>query len=91
MLAKRIICIDNNSSNVGSTAGVVGGAAAGAMIGKNVATNIVGAVGGALVAGTIGHGVDKAINHHAGYEYMIKLDDGKIVSVTQEKKCATFY
>jgi len=91
VLAKRIICIDNNSSNVGSTAGVVGGAAAGAMIGKNVATNIVGAVGGALVAGTIGHGVDKAINHHAGYEYMIKLDDGKIVSVTQEKKCATFY
>lgn len=84
ILSKRMIKIEA-TSGVGGVAGAVGGAAAGSMIGKNTATNVVGAVGGAVAAGVVGHELDKAINRRTGYEYIIKLDDGKTISVTQEK------
>jgi len=86
IIAKRVIDIDNKSG-LGGPTGVAGGAVAGSMIGasSNTSAHILGGVGGAVVGGVVGHAVDKAVNHHAGYEYIIKLDDGKTVSVVQEK------
>jgi len=84
IISKRIINIES-TSGIGGVAGAVGGGAAGSMIGGSTATNVVGAVGGAVVAGVVGHELDKAINRHTGYEYIIKLDDGKTISIAQEK------
>lgn len=84
IIAKRVVKIEA-TSGVGGVAGAVGGAAAGSMIGASTATGIVGATGGAVVAGVVGHELDKAINRRTGYEYIIKLDDGKTISITQER------
>ena len=84
IISKRAITIDN-PSGVGGLAGAVAGGAAGSQIGGNTAAGIVGAVGGAVAAGVVGHAVDKAVNNKIGYEYIIKLEDGKTVAVAQEK------
>jgi len=55
------------------------------MVGSNTATNVMGAVGGAVIGGVIANEIDKGVNRHTGYEYIIKLDEGKTISVVQEK------
>lgn len=85
IVSKRIVAIDNNSG-VGGAAGVGVGASGGSLIGNNVATNIIGGIGGALVGGLIGNAIDKSIHHQEGYEYIVKLDDGKTISVVQTKE-----
>ncbi|MBA3660638.1 MAG: hypothetical protein H0W64_02825 [Gammaproteobacteria bacterium] len=82
VVSKRLVSIDNNS-NVGGVAGVTAGAAAGSMIGHNVQTAIIGAVGGAIVGGVTGNAVEKRVQHHQGYEYIIKLDNNQMISIVQ--------
>ncbi len=82
IIAKRAVNIDNHTG-AGGLAGATAGAAAGTMAGHNAATGVIGAVGGAVVGGVVGHGVDKAVNRHRGYEYIIKLRNGSTVSIVQ--------
>lgn len=82
IIAKRTINIDSNSG-IGGLAGAGAGAAAGSMIGGNTATNIVGAIGGAVIGGLAGNAMEKGVNHQQGIEYIIKLTNGKTISVTQ--------
>lgn len=82
VVSRRVVKIDN-ASGAGGLAGTVAGAAAGSTLGSGVSTNIAGAVGGAVVGGLVGHVIDKGINQHKGYEYIIKLQNGKIISVVQ--------
>lgn len=82
VVSKRAINIDNNSG-MGGLAGAAGGAAAGSMVGGNTAVSIIGAIGGAVAGGLIGNTADKKLNAHQGYEYIVKLQNGKIISVTQ--------
>ena len=85
IISRRVVKIEA-TSGVGGLAGAVGGAGTGAMIGgSNVGAHVAGAVGGAVVAGVVGHELDKAINRRTGYEYIIKLEDGKTISITQER------
>ena len=84
IISKRIIKFEGQSG-VGAIAGGVAGGAAGSTIGGSGAANVVGAVGGAVAAGVIGHEIDKAVNRRTGYEYIIKLEDSKTISVAQEK------
>lgn len=84
VIAKRSVNIDANSG-AGGLAGVAAGAAAGSTMGSSTSSNVVGAVGGAVVGGVAGNAIDKAVNHHQGYEYIIRLNKGRIISVVQEK------
>ncbi|MBU0744379.1 MAG: hypothetical protein KKE11_03315 [Gammaproteobacteria bacterium] len=84
IVSKRVIKIES-TSGVGGIAGAAGGAAAGSAIGSGGAANVVGAVGGAVAVGVVGHEIDKAVNRKTGYEYIIKLDNGKTVAVAQER------
>ena len=84
IISKRLIKIEG-TSGVGGVAGGVAGAAAGSAIGGSTAANVVGAVGGAVAAGVIGHELDKAVNRRTGYEYIIELNNGKTISVAQER------
>jgi outer membrane lipoprotein SlyB len=85
IIAKRPIKIDGNSG-AGGLAGVAAGAAAGSGMGGSLAANVVGAVGGAVAGGVIGNSMDKKINGHDGFEYIIKLKNGSIISVAQSKE-----
>jgi outer membrane lipoprotein SlyB len=82
IIAKRAITIDNNSG-YGGLAGATAGAAAGSSVGGSGAANIVGAVGGAVVGGLFGNAIDKNVHRQQGFEYIIKLKNGKTTSVAQ--------
>lgn len=82
VISKRPITINNNSG-AGGLAGAATGAAAGSMIGGNSATNIIGAIGGAVVGGVAGNAIDSSINQHQGYQYIVRLNNGRTVAVVQ--------
>lgn len=82
IVSERAVSINNASGN-GGIAGTVAGAAGGAALGGNASTAVMGGVGGAVVGGVVGHVIDQGVNHHQGYEYIIRLQEGETVSVTQ--------
>ena len=82
LVSKRAVSIDNNSG-AGGLVGVGAGAVGGSLIGGSPTAHILGALGGAVVGGIAGNAADKAINHHQGFEYIVKLSSGKIISVAQ--------
>lgn len=82
IVSRRAVNVNNNTG-VGGLAGAATGAAAGSMIGGNPAVNIIGAIGGAVVGGLAGNAIDSGVNRHQGIEYIIKLNDGNMVSVVQ--------
>lgn len=82
ILSERAVSIDNASGN-GGMAGAALGAAGGIGLGHSTSGSLAGGVGGAIVGGVVGHVIDKGVNHHQGYEYIIRLKEGETVSVTQ--------
>ena len=55
------------------------------MIGGTTAVRIASGVGGAVVGGLIGNEAEKAMRSDKGYEYIIQLDNGNDISVTQQQ------
>lgn len=82
IIAKRSVTIDANSGAGGLT-GVAAGATAGSTVGGGGVSHILGALGGAVIGGLAGDKIDKSINQHRGLEYIIKLKNGKTISVVQ--------
>lgn len=85
IIGKRKVKIDG-SSGMGGLAGVAAGAAGGSAIGGSDRANIAGAVGGAVLGGLVGHAVDKGVNSHKAYEYIIKLKSGSTISIAQAQE-----
>lgn len=71
----------------GETGATAGGAAGGAIGGAAAAGNAVGtalgAVGGALLGGLVGTAAERASANTDAVEYIIRRQDGELVSVTQ--------
>lgn len=82
IISKRAVSVDNNSG-AGGLVGAGAGAAAGSAIGGSTQANIIGAIGGAVIGGLTGNAIDKSMNHHQAFEYIIKLKKGSTVSVVQ--------
>lgn len=74
------------TETVGTLGGAVAGGAAGSMIGGNTAVNIIGGVGGAIVGGMIGNAAEKAITSDKAIEFLVRKDNGTIVSVVQSNE-----
>ncbi len=79
----RQVRIATENGGVGSLAGGVAGGAAGSMIGGNSAVNVIGAVGGAVLGGLLGAKAQEGLSAQTGYEYIVKLDNGKAITLTQ--------
>lgn len=73
----------NNESGVGGLVGTAAGATAGSAIGGDTTTNILAGIGGAIVGGAIGHGIDKNMHTSQGMEYVCRLHDSSLVTLTQ--------
>ncbi len=73
----REVQIEGTKSRVGSTAGAVAGA--GAMRGHGP----VGRVAGAVAGGVAGAVVEEGITRQTGLEITVKLDNGRMLAVTQ--------
>ena len=53
------------------------------MIGGSDTAHILGAIGGAVVGGIAGNAAQEGLSSQSGYEYVIQLDNGSMVTVSQ--------
>ena len=72
-----------NSGNTGAVLGSVAGGVAGSQIGRDSTAGVLGALGGALVGGVAGQLAEDGLSSQTGYEYVVKLNNGSFVTVTQ--------
>ncbi|MDR0726439.1 MAG: glycine zipper 2TM domain-containing protein [Rickettsiales bacterium] len=79
----RAVTVATSDGTVGKLAGGIAGGAAGSMIGGNSAVNVIGAVGGAVLGGYLGDKAQQSLSKQTGYEYIVKLDSGKSITLTQ--------
>jgi outer membrane lipoprotein SlyB len=82
IIGKRKVKIDGKGG-VGGLAGAGMGAVGGSAIGGGDRSHIAGAIGGAVLGGVIGDQIDKRINQHQAYEYIIRLKNGSTISIAQ--------
>ncbi|MDE6250538.1 MAG: hypothetical protein K2M34_02805 [Alphaproteobacteria bacterium] len=79
----RPVRIATENGGVGSLAGGVAGGALGSTIGGSNVANIIGAVGGAVLGGALGAKAQEGLSAQNGMEYIVKLDNGKAITLTQ--------
>lgn len=70
-------------SGAGTLIGGIAGGVAGSTIGGGSTAHTLGAVGGALLGGLVGDAAEKGLSSQTGLEYIVKLDNGQVISVTQ--------
>lgn len=73
----------NSDSGAGTLIGSVAGGVAGSTIGRGSAANTLGAVGGALLGGLVGDMAEQGLSSQTGVEYVVRLDNGQVISITQ--------
>lgn len=73
----------NDNSGAGTVIGGLAGGVAGSTIGHGRSANMLGAVGGALLGGLAGSAAEKGLTSQTGLEYVVKLDNGQVISITQ--------
>ena len=81
----RDVIIDARDTGTGTLAGAAIGGVAGSTVGGGSRANAVGAIAGAVVGGIIGNAVEKSGNDRKGVEVTVRLENGNIIAVTQEK------
>ncbi len=72
-----------SDNNAGMLLGGAAGGVAGSMIGGNDAVHVLGAIGGAVLGGMAGDAAQGALSNQGGYEYVVQLDNGNLVTITQ--------
>ena len=83
--AVRDVTIDARDTGTGTLAGAAIGGVAGSTVGGGSRANAVGAIAGAVVGGLIGNAVEKNSNDRRGVEVTLRLEDGRVIAITQEK------
>lgn len=79
----RQVQIEGKESGVGAVAGAVVGGVAGSNVGGGKGS-IIGSVLGAVAGGMAGSAIESGTTKKNGLEITVKLDDGKLIAVTQE-------
>lgn len=78
----REVLIEGTKSGVGTVGGAALGGLAGSQIGGGRG-RIAGAVGGAIVGGVAGSAIEESVTRQPGLEITVRLDSGRMISVTQ--------
>ena len=81
----RDVVIDARDTGTGTLAGAALGGIAGSTLDGGHNANAAGAIAGAVVGGIIGSNVEKNANDRRGVEVTVRLENGKLIAVTQEK------
>jgi outer membrane lipoprotein SlyB len=79
----RNVTIEGTQSGVGAVAGGAVGGIAGSNVGHGKGST-VGSIVGAVAGGLAGQALEEHASKKAGLEITIKLDDGKLIAITQE-------
>jgi len=83
VISVRAIQVRDNDRSAGTALGGIAGGIAGSQIGRGSTAGILGAVGGTLIGGAAGNMAQKGLSSQQGYEYIIKLDNGRTITLTQ--------
>ncbi len=81
----RDVVIDARDTGTGTFAGATIGGIAGSTLGGSYNANAAGAIAGAVLGGIIGGAMEKNANDRRGVEVTVRLENGKLVAITQEK------
>ena len=73
----------NSDTETGTLIGSIAGGVAGSTIGGGSTAHTLGAVGGALLGGFVGSAAEQGLSSQTGIEYVVKLDNGQVISITQ--------
>lgn len=79
----RPVTIATEDGEVGQLAGGIVGGVAGSMVSDNALAQTIGTVGGAVLGGYLGGKAQEGLSMQRGMEYIVKLDSGKSVTLTQ--------
>ena len=79
----RPVTIATENGEVGQLAGGIVGGVAGSMVSDNTLAQTIGAVGGAVLGGYLGGKAQQGLSTQGGMEYIVKLDSGKSITLTQ--------
>lgn len=83
VLNVRQVSVDSGDTSAGTMLGGIAGGVAGSTIGHGRSANTLGAIGGALLGGLVGSATQKGLSSQTGLEYIVKLDNGQAISITQ--------
>lgn len=78
----REVQIEGTKTPIGPAAGAIVGGVAGSSLGKGKGSSI-GAVIGAVAGGLAGAAVEEGVTRNKGLEITVKLDNGKLMAITQ--------
>ena len=81
----RDVVIDARDTGTGTFAGATIGGIAGSTLGGSYNANAVGAIAGAVLGGILGSSIEKNANDRRGVEVTVRLENGKLIAITQEK------
>lgn len=79
----RQVQLEGTSSGVGTVAGAAVGGVAGSNIGEGKGA-IIGTILGVVAGGLAGSAIEEGTTKKLGLEITVKLDDGRMMAVTQE-------
>ncbi len=82
VVSVRAVTVQSNN-NAGMLIGGAAGGVAGSTIGGGDTAHILGAIGGAVLGGIAGDAAQNQLSKQGGYEYVIELDNGSMVTITQ--------
>lgn len=90
--SKRPVEIATGGSGLGTAIGAVSGGIIGSQIGRNRSRrgfrrsngSVLGAFGGVIIGGILGNVIENDLSRQTVTEYVVKLDDGSLVTIVQE-------
>lgn len=79
----RQVKVNSNENNAGTLIGAAAGGIAGYSIGGGNTAHLLGGLGGAVLGGMAGDAAQGALSSQNAYEYVVKLDNGQLLTLTQ--------
>ena len=83
VVSVRQVSISSEDNNAGTLIGGALGGAGGSAIGGGDRAHIIGAIGGAVIGGIAGNAAQRGLSSQSGYEYIVRLDNGQMVTIVQ--------
>lgn len=83
VVSVRQVSVSSEDNNAGTLIGGALGGIGGSTIGGGSTAHALGAVGGAVIGGIAGNAAQRGLSSQYAYEYIIRLDNGNMVTVTQ--------
>lgn len=82
VVSVRQVAVSSSDSSAGAVLGAIGGGVAGSTVGHGRGS-LLGALGGAALGGVAGNYAQEGLSRQDGLEYIVKLDNGALRTITQ--------